>query len=124
MKVIVIKTDNTLEVKNINDELKDFHEIIDGYIEIVRPRAAYEEGLLLCNGYFICDEEGLLKGKAINILGTIIYNGLESNEISHPIVGDIIVSKLNGQDLEGLNDNEIDFYISRFSTILRRMKEC
>lgn len=56
-------------------------EIVGGWVEPVYPRRSKEY-------MFLCDEEGLLKGKPVNVVGCELY-GTAYN--GHPIVGDIIV---------------------------------
>lgn len=54
MKIIVIKTDNTYQVKDV----EDISKVLDGCIKTVRPTAAYVDKLLLRDNLFVCDKEG------------------------------------------------------------------
>lgn len=121
MKILVIKTDNTLEVKDITDDLKSMQKIVDGYIEVVFPRAAYEHGLLYNNTCMVCDEEGLCKDKPTNVLGTIFYNRLDKGKYQ-PIAGDIFLCGFQGEDLIGLTDMQIETYEITFKRYLEGIK--
>lgn len=123
MKVLVIKTNNTLEAKDIKGNLKDMQDIVGGWIEPVYPLHAYEDKLMTRNHCFICDEEGLCKNKPLNIIGTFLYNGLNIGDYASPIAGDIfIVGHDQGEEFISLTDMEIDFYLNRFNKLLGGMK--
>lgn len=96
-KVIVITTENKISIRDIevNDGsmLQGLWDAVGGFIEIVRP-VGLEYPLVL-----LCDEEGLLKGKEINIVGSVLYG---MHEHGNPIVGDIVVLQ------EGFRDGEPD----------------
>lgn len=120
MKVLVINSDNKMSVKEL-DNFKDMQKIVNGYIEPVYPSHAYEDKLMNRNNCFIVDEEGLLKNKPINYMGTLLYNGIYNEDNPHPIVGDIIILGYDIEDFRGLTDCEIKFYESKFSNLLNKI---
>ena len=76
----IIRVDGTIEPLN-DTSLKSLQEAVGGYIEIVNGR----------NGELIvCDEEGKLKGKAINDTATQMY--YNSCDV---IVGDVVICAEN-----------------------------
>lgn len=85
-KVIVITTENEVSMRDLevvnNSMLDGLQNIVGGYIEIVRPRGMESP---LC---FICDEEGLLKDKDINVFASFLYGTIDHG---NPIVGDIVI---------------------------------
>lgn len=121
MKVIVITTDNKMSVKEIENNLGNMVDIGKGYIEPVYPNYAYEDRTMIRGNCFICDEEGLLKEKPINYLGTLLYNGIHNNDIPHPIAGDIFICGCDREDFRGLSDGEIEFYQNKFGNLLKRI---
>lgn len=116
MKILVIKTDASMEVKEV-DDYKEMQEVVGGYIETVYPANAYENKIMTRGNCFVVDEEGLCKGKPINLLGTILYSGTDANNFS-PIVGDIFIVGYCDEDFRGLSDDEVDFYVNKFTEIL------
>lgn len=77
---------------------KSLQEVVGGYIEIVRPKGLPQPYCM------IVDEEGLLKEKPPNIVGSVLYGTAEHGQ---PIVGDIAIMREEngneGRDLFGLN---------------------
>lgn len=57
VKVIIFEPNRKGYIKTIPNTLKSFQEVVGGYIECV----PLDENILIC-----CDEEGRLKGKAVN----------------------------------------------------------
>lgn len=92
-KVVVVSTTGNVSIIELKiDEdglvLKDLQRLVGGYIEIVPPRGLPSPYVL------VCDEEGLLKQKPVNVIGTTLYGD--------PIVGDIVIMK------DGFRDGEPD----------------
>jgi len=83
MKMLFISTENVVEEVDVNDD--QIREKIGGWMEIVRPVG-------LPNFCLVVDEEGLLKQKKFNLYGSYWYGYYRHNA---PIVGDILVSKLD-----------------------------
>lgn len=95
-----------------DDTLHGLHDLVGGFIEIVRPR------LLPRDWVMIVDDEGKLKDYKVNALGTILYNSPWDT-----INGDIVlvregmVPDEDGYmvpDLIGLTEEEADNCINRF----------
>jgi hypothetical protein len=83
--MLFISIENVVEEVDVKED--DISKKINGDLEIVRPRG-------LPNLCLLVDEEGLLKQKPINKVGSLWYGYLNHG---HPIVGDILVSKLDGE---------------------------
>jgi len=95
----IFRVDGTFEYRRPNGEpsLEELQKLVGGYIDIIN---CYTE-----NGepaHMIVDEEGLLKQKPINMVGTIVYvvmairNGFTYDQWQ-PIVGDVVL--LEGEEL-------------------------
>lgn len=106
MKCILVTTNNTFKITHSDN----FRELVDGYIEIVRPTAGYTDKLLLRDNVFVVDEEGHCKEKPLNYFGTLLYNGLFGPREIYPISGDIVIVGDSREDLRGLADKEIEYY--------------
>lgn len=122
MKGIVVTTANKVYAKEFEEPLhKTLREVIGGYIEVVRPKGLKPP---LC---MIVDEEGILKGLPVNVLGSALYGTLEHG---HPIVGDIVIMQevtLNGErDISGFNNLDTETIMSEIpnlaSGLLERME--
>ncbi|MGL5153123.1 MAG: DUF3846 domain-containing protein [Clostridium sp.] len=112
MNVIVIKPNNTYSIVDTDGNIKDLQNLVGGYVEPVRPTAAYVHAMLKTDNLFLCDEEGLLKEKAFNRWGTMMYNGI--SEKIHPVVGDIVIIGESEEDFRGLSNDEISYYRTWF----------
>lgn len=87
------------ELKATSFTLDSLSSFVGGYIEIVRgPRLPMLD--CGCRTVMVVDEEGLLKDKAVNAFGSLLYTG------PTPIVGDIF---LVGEGPVG-EDAEPDFF--------------
>lgn len=97
MRVMVLPTDGTPEVKEIDGSLSSLQSLVGGYIELV-----YLEPL--SHSYDIVglvDEEGKLKNKAPNH-NTVAYLGPDM------LVGDIVLLRAdNDGEFQGLRDEDI-----------------
>lgn len=88
---ILVKTTNEVYIVELTQPLHiSLGELVGGYIEHVNP-----PGLVKPN-CMIVDEEGLLKEKNFNLLGSFLQNS------SIPIAGDIVICK------DGIRDGEMD----------------
>lgn len=87
MKVIIVEPNKVPYVKEINNNLEDFQEVVGGYIETV----FLPNGLIL-----VCNEEGKIKGLPVN--------RKIGNDI---IVGTFIVTTNKGDEFVSLNDDQI-----------------
>lgn len=113
MKVLYIKTNGNITIENITKPLyKDINNLIGGHMEIVKPQGLPRN---LC---MIIDDEGRLKSKPINIIGSILF---ETAKHGQPIVGDIVITGEKYEDGEcditGLADVEISILIAMFKVI-------
>lgn len=104
-KVITVTASNEVSIRDvdvIDDSMLDgLKKIVGGWIEIVHPRGM-ERPLCL-----ICDEEGLLKDKPMNMLGSLVYGFAEHGS---PIVGDIAIMqdgfRCGEPDIVGFSEEE------------------
>ena len=116
-KVIVITTDNTISIKELEVKsgliLEGLQKIVGGFIENVRPMNL-EDPLM-----FVCNEDGLLLELPVNLVGSLLYG---TPQHGHPIVGDIAIVQQGWRDGEpdivGLPDDIIkgvyDQFIEKF----------
>lgn len=74
---------------------------VGGLIEIVPNFTDYLDGYIL-----LCNEEGLLKGLEPNFLATYITGNLSEFDWNI-IVGDVVLVKDLGEEIEGLTDVEV-----------------
>ena len=85
MNAVIVTTCRMATVGTLSEPYyKYLQNIVGGYIEIVRPRG------LPWPFCMIVDEEGRLKRKAINEIGSALYQAGQHKE---PIVGDIAIVK-------------------------------
>ena len=84
------------------DNFREIQNAIGGHFETVRTKRMY--------AYFggpdivmLVDEEGLLKGLPVNIFGSVMYGTAEHG---HPIVGDLILAGIVGEDITAPDDAE------------------
>jgi hypothetical protein len=82
-KMLFISTEYVVEEVDLNED--QIREKLNGWMEIVKPVG-------LPNYCLVVDDEGLLKNKLINMVGSNWYGFFKHGQ---PIVGDILVSKLN-----------------------------
>lgn len=100
-KGVVFTTEETMQVKAFGQPLyKDLTPVLDGYMEIVRPRGLPRPFVMLVN------EEGRLMGLPINPIGCYWYQ----SEVD-PIVGNLVIMKegmrCGEPSILGLTDKEI-----------------
>lgn len=95
MKGLVFDTENRMQFKDFSEPLLDsLQKEVGGYIEVVHPKYL-PEGFCL-----VVDDEGRLKGSAVNNVASAIYGTLEHGQ---PIVGNAVILR------EGVVDGERDF---------------
>ena len=103
MKTVKVSTDNMVSLIDIDfDNFREIQKAIGGHFETVRTRRTVS--------YFgspdivmLVDEEGLLKGLPVNTFGSVMYGTAEHG---HPIVGDLILAKVVGEDIAAPDDAE------------------
>lgn len=95
MKGLVFDTENRMQFKDFGEPLLDnLQKEVGGCIEVVHPKYL-PEGLCM-----VIDDEGLLKGYAINSIASILYGTPEHGQ---PIVGTAVILR------EGFVAGELDF---------------
>ena len=103
MKTVKVTTKNVVSIIDVDfDNYKDIQRAIGGHFETVRTermRAVFGDGDLI----MIVDESGLLKQLPENMLGCVLYG---THAHGHPIVGDLIFARIQGEDIVGLDDPE------------------
>lgn len=83
MKVAVLEPKKDLEIREIETSLKQYQQVVDGYIELVS--IDWKSNLMM-----VCDEEGKLNGKVPNfklkndiIVGTVFFTDItEDGELT------------------------------------------
>ncbi len=109
---LLIRVDRSAEIVEFEPEYwRSIGNVINGWIEIVRPKAARKLGIFTDNMCFVCDEEGLLKRKSFNLIASILYGDF--------IAGDIVVLKEefthDGLDFISLSEKEINTLVKLLS---------
>lgn len=95
MKGLAINTENQMQFKNFSEPLLDsLQKEVGGYIEVVHPKYL-PEGLCM-----VVDDEGRLKGSAVNNIASVLYGTPEHGQ---PIVGNAVILR------EGFVAGELDF---------------
>ena len=102
MKIIVKKADQIPEVREVENELHVFQEIVGGYIECFP---------IFDNVICVCNEEGKLKGLPINF----VFAG-------DIIVGDVFFCAENEGDFESLDAYQINMLMRAFARRLFNRK--
>ena len=100
MKIIVKKAGQIPEVREVENELHVFQEIVGGYIECFP---------IFDNVLCVCDEEGKLKGLPINFA----FEG-------DVIVGDVFFCAVNKGDFESLDTYQINILMRAFGIYFNR----
>ena len=105
MKAIKVTTGNEISTVEIgHPKLECMQKEVDGFIEVARTKGLMNPFVM------IVDEEGLLKNKELNIIGSLLYG---THRHGHPIVGDVLIMreepgpKRYGNDFYGLTDPDI-----------------
>lgn len=104
MKGLVITTDNLMRTEEYAAPLHEsIGKTVGGWIEVVHPK------LLPAPYCMIVNEEGLLLGLPLNLLGSILYERFRHGS---PIVGDIVILKEGfttpgERDFIGLDDEDL-----------------
>ena len=112
---VVIDTKGTVYRTELSKPLhRSAGAIVDGGIEIVRPRGLKPP---YC---FIASDTGRLDGLPINLVGSWLYHTFEHGT---PICGNIIIMKEVGTDLVGLEGNELKAIIAEMRRISRLFTE-
>lgn len=95
MKGLTLDTENRMQFKDFGESLLDsLQKEVGGYIEVVHPKYL-PEGLCM-----VVDDEGRLKGSAVNNIASVLYGTPEHGQ---PIVGNAVILR------EGFVAGELDF---------------
>ena len=97
-KTVKVTTDNKVSIIDVDfSSLKDIQRAIGGGFETVHTS--------LMSDYFrdlsvimLVDEEGILKGLPMNVIGSALYG---TQKHGNPIVGDVIFANVSGEDIVG-----------------------
>ena len=95
---ILIGTNNRISRYEV-DGLESLQKAVGGYIEMLRPHKAIDEGLLKSDIILIVDEEGILKNKAVNLIASALFGSI--------LVGDVVITKEKGTEVVNLKENEL-----------------
>lgn len=98
MKAVTVTHDLKIGFTELDEPLyKSAGEIVGGHIEIVRPQGLKRPYVMIVN------EEFLLLGLPKNMIGCYLYH---THIHGHPICGNFLIMKEQGEDLVGLEDIE------------------
>lgn len=111
MKGLVINTDSLMHTEEYAAPLYEtIGKTVGGWIENVHPK------LLPAPYCMVVNDEGLLLGLPLNLLGSVLY---ETFLHGNPIVGNIVILKegfVEGErDFIGLDDDDIKFLGAMFT---------
>lgn len=95
---VLLGTDNKVSRYNV-DSLESLQKAVGGYIEMLRPHKAIDEGLLKSDIILIVDEEGILKNKEVNLIASALFGSI--------LVGDVVITKEKGTEVVNLKENEL-----------------
>ena len=102
MRIIVKKVGKKPEIVEVENDLKVFKEIVDGYIEILP---------LFDNAICVCNEEGKLK----NLPANFIFGG-------DVIVGDVFFCAAGEEDFESLNEAQVNVIMNAMTSVWKTWK--
>ena len=106
MKGLVINTENKMKVADFGEPAYEtIGKAVGGWIEVVHPKGLPAPFCMVVN------EEGLLLGLPLNLLGSILYGTARHG---NPIVGNIVFLKegfttAGERDFIGLDEDNIKF---------------
>ena len=102
--VIIIYPNGTMEIRNKQDSLEFYQEIVGGTIEVVR---CFDKNVMVIN------DEGKIRWLKRNGLATLYY-GNPFDEI----VGTVVIDKEDGPDLVRLTGSEAAMTVFGLSTMI------
>ena len=102
MRIIVKKVGQMPEVREVENDLHVFQEIVGGHMETV----GFVENILC-----VCNEEGKLRGMQ--------FNFTLPNDI---IVGDVFFCTFDGEDFASLEDHQVDALMSSLAKAERYLR--
>lgn len=113
---IKITTDDSISRIDLDEPLyKSVRNAIGGLIEIVRARGLKHPHVM------IVDEEGLIKNRQLNKVGSLLYGTPLHGQ---PIVGDIVIMREeegpDGMDIFGLNSEDITYLTEMITKLVAK----
>lgn len=119
MKVIVIKEDGYIGIEEVYNDFKDFGRVIGtDMVEVVRPVASINNGVLPNDVRILCDEEACFKDSKHNSIASVLYSG--GIGLSDFIVGTILLCRYDDRfGTQPLSDE----YIKVIGNNLKVLKE-
>lgn len=100
MKVVVIEHGGYIHTADLAEPIfRSAGTIVGGHIEFVYPMKLKRPYCMICNEDFIA------KRLPLNEIGCFLY-GTESH--GHPICGNIIITKIKGEEIAELTGEEIN----------------
>lgn len=103
IRILALPVDREPYITNIENSLKNMQRFVGGYIETVTVLKNPQVIL-------VCDEEGLLKGRAVN---PSIPDSDEHGEWGMVIVGDCFLCGVDGEEFADLPDKWKDVLLKR-----------
>ena len=91
IRIAHYKQGEQVSIKQVSKTIETFCELVDGYIEVLQLAG----GLLL-----VCDKEGTLKKKDINLIVNL-------NDIPIAIKGDFVICRHDGPEFDSLTDDDV-----------------
>ena len=102
MKTVKVTADNVVSIIDVYfDVFRDIQRAVSGHFETVhtaRMAKIFSPDIIM-----LVDEDGLMKGLPVNMLGCTLYGTAVHGS---PIVGDLVFAKAMGEDITGVDDPE------------------
>lgn len=113
MKTVKVTADNVVSIIDVDfDDFRDIQRAVGGHFEPVhtaRMAKVFRPDIIM-----LVDEDGLMKGLPVNMLGCVLYGTAVHGS---PIVGDLVFAKVIGEDMMPVDDPERfkDYILKIFS---------
>lgn len=102
MKTVKVTADNVVSIIDVDfDDFRDIQRAVGGHFETVhtaRMAKVFRTDIIM-----LVDEDGLMKGLPVNMLGCTLYGTAVHG---NPIVGDLIFARAIGEDIVAAEDPE------------------
>lgn len=102
MKTVKVTADNVVSIIDVDfDDFRDIQRAVGGHFEPVhtaRMAKVFRPDIIM-----LVDEDGLMKGLPVNMLGCTLYGTAVHG---NPIVGDLIFARAIGEDIVAAEDPE------------------
>lgn len=114
MKAVLITSNDLIATVDVSKPLhKSVGELVGGFIEVVRPINMNRPYVMICNEDYCALE------LPFNYMGSYFYG---TKDHGHPVLGNIVIMKEQGEDLIGLSNEEIQIVTETCGSILSAMK--